>query len=124
MFSNSEFKIMMFMLDCGSCHYTDLLNHFIGEISLSEADLLISNLRGNGFLHIDLGKTVSITPQGASALSKAKDERNEKAEGKKDKSFEHKIGVAQCVIPAATFITGLFVERFTGVAEFLLSLIQ
>lgn len=62
----------------------------------------------------------SITVHGEDSLAEFKQRHAEKAKQEKQQRFQNKVSVASVLVPAITFILGLLVENFSGIAGRLL----
>lgn len=57
-----------------------------------------------------------ITEKGSAVLEQFYKDRNKEAEEQRHRRFQDKISIAQVLVPAVTFILGLIVEHFSGIA--------
>lgn len=122
--SDREYEIVCFVRNVHRTTRTDVVNHFSPEKRCVETNNLISSLSSREVLSVDLSGNVSLTSHGFSVLSRSEDVRREKAKEEKEKSLDRKIGVAQVVVPLATFFLGVAVEHFSGMLSFLLSVFR
>lgn len=145
--SEQEYKIMVFMRKCRHCSRTDLLNSFIGEIDVNEANLLLQRLSRREWIIMDFSMNIDITADGLSALliveeekrkqeaQRAEDEAKERAaetkrlqeraEDRADQERRYR-GQNRVTICAAliSFVLGMIVEYFSGILSFLLPFLQ
>lgn len=61
--------------------------------------------------------TISITDEGRLALAAMNQELYEKAERKKQQSFQNKLSVANILVPFVTFFLGVMVEHWSGLVD-------
>ena len=66
--------------------------------------------------------TISITDEGRLALAAMKQELDEKAERKKQQSFQNKLSVANILVPFVTFFLGVMVEHWSGLVDLVIKL--
>ena len=65
--------------------------------------------------------TISIT-EGRLALAAMNQELDEKAERKKQQSFQNKLSVANILVPFVTFFLGVIVEHWSGLVDLVIKL--
>lgn len=65
---------------------------------------------------------VTLTPQAFLMEQYLKNRAQDKADKKRQQRFDNKIAIASVLIPLITFILGLFVEHWAGIAQWFLSL--
>ena len=66
--------------------------------------------------------TISITDEGRLALAAMNQELDEKAERKKQQSFQNKLSVANILVPFVTFFLGVMVEHWSGLVDLVIKL--
>ena len=66
--------------------------------------------------------TLSITDEGRLALAAMNQELDEKAERKKQQSFQNKLSVANILVPFVTFFLGVMVEHWSGLVDLVIKL--
>lgn len=66
--------------------------------------------------------TISITDEGRLALAAMNQELDEKAERKKQQSFQNKLSVANILVPFVTFFLGVVVEHWSGLVDLVIKL--
>ena len=66
--------------------------------------------------------TISITDEGRLALAAMNQELDEKAERKKQQSFQNKLSVANILVPFVTFFLGVMVEHWSGLVDLAIKL--
>jgi len=66
--------------------------------------------------------TISITDEGRLALAAMNQELYEKAERKKQQSFQNKLSVANILVPFVTFFLGVMVEHWSGLVDLAIKL--
>ena len=66
--------------------------------------------------------TISITDEGRLALAAMNQELDEKAEHKKQQSFQNKLSVANILVPFVTFFLGVMVEHWSGLVDLVIKL--
>lgn len=66
--------------------------------------------------------TISITDEGRLALAAMNQELDEKAECKKQQSFQNKLSVANILVPFVTFFLGVMVEHWSGLVDLVIKL--
>lgn len=66
--------------------------------------------------------TISITDEGRLALAAMNQELDEKAERKKQQSFQNKLSVANILVPFVTFFLGIMVEHWSGLVDLVIKL--
>ena len=66
--------------------------------------------------------TISITDEGRLALAAMNQELDEKAERKKQQSFQTKLSVANILVPFVTFFLGVMVEQWSGLVDLVIRL--
>ena len=66
--------------------------------------------------------TISITDEGRLALAAMNQELDEKAERKKQQSFQNKLSVANILVPFVTFFLGVVVEHWSGLVDLVIRL--
>lgn len=74
------------------------------------------------YLLEDLGVFCVITTLGNDELSAFEKSCQEYTDKKRQQRFDNKIAIASVLIPLITFILGLFVEHWAGIAQWFLSL--
>ncbi|HJI76541.1 MAG TPA: hypothetical protein OIM17_00720 [Clostridiales bacterium] len=109
---------------CGSLN----LNDFQLETGESAADI---EAAARGLWHHDpqlitvggaKADTISITSAGRLALAAMNQELDEKAERKKQQSFQNKLSVANILVPFVTFFLGVMVEHWSGLVDLVIRL--
>lgn len=63
-----------------------------------------------------------ITDEGRKVLAAMKQELDEKAERKKQQSFQNKLSVANILVPFVTFFLGVMVEHWSGLVDLVIKL--
>lgn len=145
--SEQEYRIMVFMRECRHCSRTDLLNSFIGEMDINEANLLLQALSKRKWISMDFDMNAEITPRGLSALLIVEEEKRkqeaqraenqakeraaeakrlkERAEDRADQERRYR-GQNRVTIGAAfiSFFLGMIVEHFSGILGFLVHCFQ
>ena len=66
--------------------------------------------------------TISITDEGRLALAAMNQELDEKAERKKQQSFQNQLSVANIFVPFVTFFLGVMVEHWSGLVDLVIKL--
>ena len=66
--------------------------------------------------------TISITDEGRLALAAMNQELDEKAERKKQQSFQNKLSIANILVPFVTFFLGVMVEHWSGLVDLVIKL--
>lgn len=66
--------------------------------------------------------TIPITDEGRLALAAMNQELDEKAERKKQQSFQNKLSVANILVPFVTFFLGIMVEHWSGLVDLVIKL--
>lgn len=68
-----------------------------------------------------VSKTYKLTSRGEDELLEFENVCRKQADDKAHQSRQEKIAIAQVIVPAFTFVLGLFVEHFSGIVETVLS---
>lgn len=98
----------------------------VNRIHIKDLDSYLSRIRileaAGAIQSVDKAKMVTLTPHAFLMEQYLKNRAQDKADKKRQQRFDNKIAMASVLIPLITFILGLFVEHWAGIAQWFLSL--
>ena len=88
-------------------------------VNPTEHVLFLKGMKNQGTISSDFKaySNVSITPKGVLRLDALEHKAEQDTKNERQRRFQNKISIAQVFVPLITFVIGILVEHFTGIAD-------